>query len=213
METGWSGAAFYLLVMALAMFWAVAEVLRSFENDPVRALRNGWTWVFFGVNAGFSALVYLIFQFLPIPSIQSLDPRLLALLVGVGWQTLLRTNINIIQPLNPEIGKAVALSIADQYARVQGFFLKRIDLSLAEDRMQWLIRAIDLPVAALEDSLRVFDSAVQTEQQEDIEAYIEKTKQLPEKQRKLRLANLLLDRAGYENFKSLVENMEGQHDR
>ena len=213
MEDGWSLIGPYALVIGLALFWALAEVLRTFEKDPVRALKNGWTWAFIGFNMLFSALVYLVVRLLPIASLQSMDPLLLALVVGVGWQTLLRTNINLIQPLNPEVSKAIAISVAEQYGRLQGFFMTRIGQSLLDERQHWLFRAIALPVQDLEQSLRVTNSVALVDRRKDIEAYIEKTKQLPEDQRKVRLAQLLLDIAGLKNFKTFVKNMEAQHAR
>ena len=58
MAEGWSTAAPYLIVTVLAALWAVAEVLRSFESDTVRALKNRWSWAFIGVHIIASILVY-----------------------------------------------------------------------------------------------------------------------------------------------------------
>jgi hypothetical protein len=96
----------YLLVVALSFLWALTEILQTFRSDIRRALRSGWSALLIGVNVLFALLVFALARYLAPPSV---NPYLLALGVGAGWQALLRTRINLLQPLTPEAGEAVSL--------------------------------------------------------------------------------------------------------
>jgi hypothetical protein len=108
----------YLLVVALSFLWALTEILQTFRSDIRRALRSGWSALLIGVNVLFALLVFALARYLAPPSV---NPYLLALGVGAGWQALLRTRINLLQPLTPEAGEAVSLQqsrIPNQQSRI-----------------------------------------------------------------------------------------------
>lgn len=195
----------YLLVAGLAAIWALAEILQTFPGDIRRALKTGWSLLLIGLNVGFAVAVYvLVEQLLPAP----VNPWLEALAVGVGWQALLRTRVNLLQPLNAEAGASVSISLADLYGRLQQFCREQIDQSLAVDRRRLLDRASRLPVEELERQLRLLAHASQFHPPEEVEEYIEKLRQYPSEQQALLMASYLLREGGYDFLRNLVKDME-----
>jgi hypothetical protein len=98
----------YLTVIGLAALWALGEILQTFRSDIRRALRSGWSGLFIGAHVLFVLALYALarrLQLLPE------DPWLLAVAVGIGGPVLLRAQINLLQPLDPNVGQAVSLSL------------------------------------------------------------------------------------------------------
>ncbi len=197
----------YLLVFTLAVAWALAEILQTFRGDVGRALRTGWTALFVLVNAAFAMLVYALVQ-LVVP--QTSDPWLVAFAAGIGWQALIRTRINLIQPLNAETGEAVSLSLSDLYGRFQQFCREQIDQTLAVERIRLLDDASKLPIPDLEHQLRLLAHAsiLRSSEDERAEKYIEKLQKYPDEQRALSLASFLLRIGGYELFNKRLKEMK-----
>lgn len=201
----------YLLVAGLAAAWALAEILQTFRSDIRRALKTGWSGLLIGVNLAFALLVYLLVRSLTPPSV---DPWLLALAAGAGWQALLRTRVNLIQPLNPETGEAVSLSLADLYGHLQQFCRDQIDQSLAAERIRLLERASRVPLEELERQLQLHAHASVLHSPEEVEAYIERLRQYDRERRALLLASYLLRQGGYGLLQERLKAMErrGQRD-
>jgi hypothetical protein len=195
----------YLLVVALSFLWALTEILQTFRSDIRRALRSGWSALLIGVNVLFALLVFALARYLAPPSV---NPYLLALGVGAGWQALLRTRINLLQPLDPGAGEAVSLSISDLYSRFQGFCREQIDRSLLSGRVRLLEQAIRLPVEELEYQVRLFAHASVLRSPDEVEAYLKKLRQLGAPERALALASYLLAHGGYDLLQERLKAME-----
>jgi hypothetical protein len=195
----------YLVVAGLAVVWALAEILQSFSGDVPRALRTWWSWLLVSVNVAFALLAYAFVRFL-IPA--QTTPWPVALAVGAGWQALLRTRVNLLQPLNPEVGDSVALSLADLYSRLQRFCRRQIDRALAEERMALLERALRLPPEKLEREVRIYAYASALHPPEKVEAYIEKLQGHDPDRQALLLASYLLREGGYTLLKGRLRELE-----
>ncbi|MGQ9468006.1 MAG: hypothetical protein ACUVSG_10275 [Anaerolineae bacterium] len=195
----------YLLVVVLSLLWALTEVLQTFRSDIRRALRSGWSALLIGVNAVFALMIFALVRCLT-PS--SVNPYLLALGVGVGWQALLRTRINLLQPLTPEAGEAISLSLSDLYGRFQGFCREQIDRSLLSGRIRLLEQAIHLPVEELEYQVRLYAHASVLRSPDEVEAYLEKLRGQSPQERALALASFLLAYGGYDLLQDRLKAME-----
>jgi hypothetical protein len=195
----------YLLVALLAIAWVLAEIVQTFHGDVSRAMKSRWTAFFVILNVAFALLAYLLVRLLA-PA--STNPWLLALAAGAGWQALLRTRVNLLQPLDPEEGEAVSLSLADLYNRFQQFCRAQIDQALAGERMRLLERATHFPAEDLEQQVRLFAYASVLHSSEDVEAYLEKLREKPPQQRALLLASYLLREGGYGLFRERLKVME-----
>ncbi len=194
----------YLLVAALACLWALTEIVQTFRSDIRRALRGGWSWLLIGVNAALALLVFALAG----SAFPSANPYLLALATGAGGQVLLRTRINLLQPLNPELSEAVSLSLADLYGRFQRFCWERINQGLLSGRIRLLERATCLPGEELERQVRLFTYASALHSPEQVEAYLEKLRGREERERALALAAYLLTQGGYDFLQERLKAME-----
>jgi hypothetical protein len=200
----------YLLVAGLAALWALAEILQTFRSDARRATRTWWSALLVGFNAAFALLVYAVVRSL-VPA--SADSWLLALAAGAGWQALLRTRVNLLQPLNPDAGEALSLSLADFYSRLQQFCWEQIDQNLAMARRRLLERASRLPVEELERQARFLGHAFTLRSSEEVEEFIQRLKERDPDQRSLLLASFLLRWGGYDLLESQLKEMEKSSER
>lgn len=194
----------YLLVAALASLWALTEIVQTFRSDVRRALKNGWSVLLLGGNVALALLVFVLARFI----FPTTNPYFLALAAGIGWQALLRTRINLFQPLNPEVGEAVSVSLSDLYGRFQRFCWEQIDRSLLAGRIYLLEQAIRLPVEKLEHQVRLFAYASVLYPPEKVEDYLVKLRGLGEEERALALAAYLLVHGGYSLLQERVKAME-----
>ncbi len=200
----------YLLVAGLAAAWALAEIVQTFHSDIRRALKTGWSNLFIGVNLAFALLIYFLVRSLAPPSA---NPWLLALAAGAGWQALLRSRVNLLQPLNPDAGGTVSLSLADLYGRLQEFCRDQIDRSLAAERIRLLERASRVPLEELERQLRLHAHASVLHPPEEVESYIERLRQYDPERRALLLASCLLRLYGYALLQERLKAMEKHGER
>jgi len=183
----------YLLVAALAFLWALTEVIQTFHSDIRRALRSGWSALLIGVNIACALLVFaLVRSITPPPT----SPYLLALGIGAGWQALLRTRVNLLQPLTPD-DRAVSLSLSDLYNRFQQFCREQIDRSLLSGHASLLDLATHLPVEELERQVRLFAHASAIHTPEQVDEYLARLQTYSTEERKLYLASYLLRQGGY----------------
>ncbi|MBC7226571.1 MAG: hypothetical protein H5T61_05000 [Thermoflexales bacterium] len=194
----------YVLVVVLAGLWALTEVIQAFRSDIRRALRSGWSGLLMGINGALALLVFILARL----AFPSANPYLLALTAGIGWQALIRTRINLLQPLNPEIGGAVSLSLADLYGRLQRFCWEQTNQGLLSGRIRLLERATRLPVEELEHQVRLFAHASALHPPEQVEAYLEKLRGRGAEERALALAAYLLTQGGYDFLQERLKAME-----
>jgi len=205
MEVG--GLLPYLTTGALAFMWGLVELAQTFESDLGRALRSRWALVFLAGNIGLTGIVLVMLDLA-----FSLDFRqrlLLSLLVGFGWQALLRTRIHLFQPLG-EQHEAVAISILDLYRRFQRFCWRRIDQALIVERIALLDWASNLPLDYLRHQYRLHRHASLLSDFEQREAeFWKRLSQLPEGEQRLYLAAYLL-RIGFDFLKEVVKRAPSQ---
>jgi hypothetical protein len=205
MEVG--GLLPYLTTGALAFMWGLVELAQTFESDLGRALRSRWALVFLAGNIGLTGIVLVMLDLA-----FSLDFRqrlLLSLLVGFGWQALLRTRIHLFQPLG-EQHEAVAVSILDLYRPFQRFCWRRIDQALIVERIALLDRASNLPLDYLRYQYRLHRHASLLSDFEQREAeFWKRLSQLPEGEQRLYLAAYLL-RIGFDFLKEVVKRAPSQ---
>jgi len=194
----------YLLVVALSSLWALTEILQAFRSDIRRALRSGWSGLLIGINGALALLVFILARF----AFPSANPYLLALAAGLGWQALIRARINFLQPLNPGVGEAVSLSLADLYGRLQRFCWEQINQSLLSGRTRLLEGATRLPVEQLERQVCLFAHASALHPPDQVEAYLEKLRGRAEEERALALAAYLLTQGGYDFLQERLKAME-----
>ncbi len=195
----------YFLVLLLAVAWVLAEIVQTFHGDVSRALKSRWTALFIGLNIAFALLAYLTVRLLA-PA--STDPWLLALVAGAGWQALLRTRINLLQPMTSGEEGAVSLSLADLYNRFQQFCRSQIDQTLAGERIRLLEQATRFPPDALAQQVRLFAHASVLRSPEEVETYMAKLQDKPLQQQSLLLASYLLREGGYDLFRERLRVME-----
>ncbi len=157
-----------------------------------------------GINGALALLVFALARV----AFPSANPYLLALAAGVGWQALLRTRINLLQPLNPEMGEAVSLPLADLYGRLQRFCWEQINQGLLSGRIRLLERALHLPVEKLAHQVRLFAHASALHPPDQIEAYLEKLRGRGQEEQALALAAYLLNQGGYDFLQDRLKTME-----
>jgi hypothetical protein len=195
----------YLMVAALAGLWALTEIIQTFRSDLRRALRTTWSTLLIGVNIALALAVFAIVHGWISPSA---NPYLLALGAGAGWQALLRTRINLLQPLNPAMGEAVSLSLADLYGRLQRFCWEQINQNLLSGRIRLLEGATRLPVEQLEREVRLFAYASALHPPDQVEMYLEKLRGRKAEEQALALAAYLLTQGGYDFLQERLKAME-----
>lgn len=195
----------YLVVAGLALLWVLTEILQAFHGDIRRALGSWWSVILMGANALFALGVFGLVRGLIFPSA---NPYLLALASGLGWQVLLRTRVNLLQPMTPEAGEAVSLSLADLYGRLQHYCWRQINQSLIAGRIRLLEQAVRFPLEKLEQQVRFFGSASFFHTPEEMEAYLEKLRSLPDDARAITLASFLLREGGYDFLQERLRAME-----
>lgn len=193
----------YAATIGLSSLWVIVEIISAFEYAPLRALRTGGALLLVVVNAGFACLVLaLVLEMVP-------DARAnlwTAVAVALGWQALLRTQINLLQPLPGSQSETVGVSISNLYARLQHFCRRQIDRSLLGERSMLLEQALELDVDVLVTRARLMTHALITDQLEDLEGYLKRMDErgLPPEERKLLLATFLLDNGGPAPLRELL---------
>lgn len=194
----------YLLVAVLAFLWALAEIIKTFRSDVRRALWNWWSGLLIGTNIALALLAFALAHSV----FRSAHPYFLALAAGAGWQALLRTRINLLQPLTPEAEEAVSLSLSDLYGRFQHFCREQIDQRLILSRIPLLEQAARLPVEELEHQIRLFAHASILHTPEEVDEYLQKLSTHAEGERRLYLASYLLRQGGYGFLQERLKAME-----
>jgi len=143
----------YLLAGGVSVIVALAEVVTVFEADPVSALR---TW-----GAAFLLFLNGIMAVLVLALLRTLFPEtrspLVALAVGLGLPTLVRTRFTILKPLpGTTTSEGIDIRLDELYERLQRFCRGRIDVALASRRVRLVSRALErLALDKLEQQARL----------------------------------------------------------
>ncbi|HEY8204747.1 MAG TPA: hypothetical protein VIF81_08480 [Pyrinomonadaceae bacterium] len=145
----------YLIAASISAVLAVAEIVTVFEKDSRRALNTGGALLLITINVAFSVLILLLVN--TIGGTPAGENQLwVALGVGLGFPTLLRTRFTFIKPLPGSTEEGVAVSLDELYGRLQRFCRQQIDQSLATGRVQMVDDAMrQLDIGTLEKRLRL----------------------------------------------------------
>jgi hypothetical protein len=167
-----SGALPYLIAASISAVLALAEIVSVFERDPARALRTwGAFWLIF-LNAAFASVLFALVSYL---SPAESNRYLVSIGVGFGLPVLLRTNFTLIKPLDSTGGKGIGITFDEMYGRLQGFFRRSIDVSLAARRVRTVEQAIErLSLKDLEQKLRLLLEGGLLTVGEGSQGYVEK---------------------------------------
>ena len=183
----------YVLAGFLGAVWAFTEIVQTFASDLRRVFRTGWTWLFIGVNVAFTSLAYAIVQGVA----GDVNPWWLALAAAAGGESLLRTQVNLFQPLHPAYPAAALLPFSALYSRFQDFCHFQIDQALISERMDLLEEAVQLPEKVLRQRMILRHQATMLHSSEELERFLERLeKHEDEHTRKILMASYLLQQAG-----------------
>lgn len=197
----------YMLAAGLSGLWAIVEIVSAFEYAPLRALRTGGAVLLILINAGFACLVLaLVLEAVPNASTSVWT----AVAVAFGWSALLRTRINLLQPLPDSPSEAIGASINEFYARIQQFCRRQIDRSLLSERLGLLEDALELDLNILVKRARLMAHALITGRSQDFEGYLKgmDERNLSPDERKLLLATYLLDNGGPAPLRELLKKKQ-----
>ncbi len=198
----------FLLVAGLSLAWALAEVVQTFASDVRRALRTGWTWLFLAMHVVSALGAYVLTRAL---FSQVTSPWRLALLAGIGWEALLRTRVNLLQPIEAGSEGVPLLSLVELYSRFQKFCRTQIDQALISERILLLERATRLDEETLEQQVRLQQYASMLGSPDQVETFLQKVRaQQDETKRKLLLASYLLQSSGFDSLQAWLDRQEGR---
>jgi len=143
----------YLLAAGATLALAVAEVVSVFERDPTRALFTWGSVLLLLLNVALAVLILTLVRSLWAGG----NSPWVALAVGLGLPTLVRTRFTVLKPLpGMADSQGVDIRLDELYERLQRFCRSRIDLALASQRVQLVEQAMErLDLADLERRLRL----------------------------------------------------------
>lgn len=127
----------YGIVSFLGMIVGIAEVIATFPNTPRDAFRTWWAWVLVILNMGVAAGVLAIAQFYA----EDVNPVLLAIAVGAGFPTLIRTKFTVAKQFMG--GEDLSINVGWLYDQVLGWFKTEIDIAIVNDRQKTISRLIE----------------------------------------------------------------------
>lgn len=195
----------YGLAGLLALVWGIVEIVQTFEAMPWRALCTWGSLLLLAANIALSCFALaLVLGATPLTS----HTWLTALAVGAGWQALLRSQLNFIQPLplKGQEAEGIALSLAGLYGRFQGFCRRQIDRSLAGERLALLNSALSVEEESLKRQALLLASAMVTVGLSEVEDYLRRIeeREMPQEHKKILLASFVLDMGGMPMFRNFL---------
>jgi len=199
----------YLLVATIGFVIAIAEIITVFENDAVRALRTGGSVLLIFLNALFAiALLAIVYG---VRGEDTANNRMwIALGVGLGFSTLLRTKFTFIKPLPGSNEEGLAVSLDELYDRLQRFCRRQIDQRLATDRVQTVDQAMtELELPILEQRLRLLLEGGLILADPSAATYVDRIltqTSYTESRKKMLLAFALLNYGGFKTLKKVLKN-------
>jgi hypothetical protein len=143
----------YLLAGGASLLLAVSEVVSAFELDPVRALRTWGSVILLILNAAMAVLILALMRNFGTGG----DSPWVALAIGLGLPTLVRTRFTVMKPLpGTTDSEGVEIHLDELYDRLQSFCRRRIDVTLAGRRVRMVEQAMDrLELEELERKARL----------------------------------------------------------
>jgi len=187
----------YLVTGLMAVIWAASEVVVAYPERPVQAFWTRGAWLLMIANALFACLVLAASLGL-IPDSSSFW---MALGVGLSWQAVLRSGINMQIPVSSTAGEeseGVGVPLNELYSRLQGFCVGQIERQLLGSRVTLMEQAIaHLDTPDLTHIARLVTTM--TENPHQAEQYIQKivsSPDLSDERREIMLILLILNNGG-----------------
>jgi len=197
----------YILAAAMSLVVAVAEVVSVFERDPARAL---CTW-----GSVFLLLLNMAMAVLLLALVRSFwaggDSPWMALAVGLGLPTLVRTRFTLMKPLPGTVGsEGVEIRLDELYERLQRFCRGRIDLALAGQRVRLVEQAMDqLELEELARRLRLLlEGGLVLTASDKARRYVDKiltAEGYSEERKRMLLAFAILDHGGHQMLEGMLK--------
>jgi DNA-binding transcriptional ArsR family regulator len=199
----------YLIAASISAVLAVAEIVTVFEKDSRRALSTGGAALLILINVAFSILILLLVNTVG-GTPDGKNQLWVALGVGLGFPTLLRTRFTFIKPLPGSSEEGVAVSLDELYGRLQRFCRQQIDQSLATGRVQMVDDAMrQLDIGTLEKHLRLLLEGGLVLADPAATGYVDKIlnqANYTEDRQKMLLAFGLLNYGGYRTIRQMLKD-------
>lgn len=196
----------YMLVASISTAIAISEIVTVFENDASRALKTWGSFLLIFLNVAFSILLLMMVN--SVGNYGVSNRFWIALGVGLGFSTLLRTKFTFIKPLPGSADEGVAVSLDELYGRLQRFCRRQIDQRLATDRVQTVDEAMaQLDLAVLEQRLRLLLEGGLILADPNAAKYVDRILEqttYTESRKKMLLAFGLLNYGGFNTLKKLL---------
>lgn len=124
----------YLVVIGISALIGLLEIVNTFEAQPVKALGTLWAWLSIVTNSLSGVLILFILTYIINIDV---NPLYLALAVGFGFQTFVRTNFVIAKnTLGSSSPKDYSINVGFIYDQLQNFFKRRIEKYLALEKQK-----------------------------------------------------------------------------
>ncbi len=193
----------YAVTAGLSIIWAASEIISVFHVTPLRALRTWGALFITFINALFACLALaVVLQVVP-----GSANLFTAIVVGLGWQALVRSQINLYKPLPGEPGSpGLSLPLDQVYERFQNFARRSIDRSLARERIRLLEQAMALDVDTLMREVRLLSYGLTEMDPAMMNDWLKRMqeRQMSDEERKMLLASKLMDAGGTAMLKQLM---------
>jgi hypothetical protein len=196
----------YLLAAVASLVLAVSEVVSSFELDPVRALRTWGSTLLLLLNAAMAVLILALMRSFGAGG----DSPWMALAVGLGVPTLVRTRFTVIKPLpGTAESEGVEIRLDELYERLQSFCRRRIDVALAGQRVRMVEQAMDqLELEELERKSRLLLEGGLVVTASQASAYVDKIlgkQEYDEERKRMLLAFAILNFGGHGMLEEMLK--------
>jgi len=200
----------YFIAAAFSGVVAIAEIVTVFENDSMRALKTWGSFLLVFLNVVFA--VFLLFLVNTVGGVTTGSSRFwVALGVGVGFPTLLRTRFTFIKPLPGSADEGIAVSLDELYGRLQRFCRRQIDQALATGRVQLVDEAMQrLELTTLENRLRLLLEGGLILAEAGAGTYVDRIvnhQDYTETRKKMLLAFGLLNYGGFNTLKQMLKSV------
>jgi len=199
-------AELYLVTALMAMVWAASEVVVAYPGRPAQALWTRGSWLLMVANALFACVVLGAALGL-IPGSSSFW---MALGVGLSWQAVLRSGINMQIPISSTAGEeseGVGVPLNELYSRLQSFCVGQIERQLLGSRVTLIEKAVaHLDVTDLAHIARLVTTMA--DNPTEAEQYIQKiasSADLSDERREIMLILLVLNNGGRDVLRKRVK--------
>jgi hypothetical protein len=184
----------------------VSEVVSAFELDPVRALRTWGSVILLILNAAMAVLILALMRNFGTGG----DSPWVALAIGLGLPTLVRTRFTVMKPLpGTTDSEGVEIHLDELYDRLQSFCRRRIDVTLAGRRVRMVEQAMDqLGLEELERKARLLLEGGLVVTADQASGYVNKIvnhEQYDEERKRMLLSFAILNYGGHGMLEEMLK--------